>query len=335
MADQPALNADMLSTYAAKKFVPTVKKVQVANSEKLCLTQAIYHEARGESDKGQWAVANVIINRAMSHKFPTTLCGVVFQNADQGFHRCQFTFACDGKSDMGTETGAWNKAHEDGAGRLQGIQAGRHARACIPSIGALLPHGVGEPGLVRQVQTRRHHRRARVLRRQLSSTHSPEDEPARGRVFCFQGSGRLRRTRTSQRPSAAMGSCWSDAAYSAAGAALELAGGFGEHAGQLRARRVVGAGIGPVGARIEQPLGQALDGERHGEAEIRVGADRRFAEFARQRGVDQPARRGDVDALADAVGAADPAGVDQPDAGAARGEPVGEQVAIDRADGAT
>jgi spore germination cell wall hydrolase CwlJ-like protein len=110
MADQPALNADTLSNYAAKKFVPTVKKVQLSNSEKLCLTQAIYHEARGESDQGQWAVANVIINRAMSHKFPTTLCGVVFQNADQGFHRCQFTFACDGKSDMGTETGAWAKA---------------------------------------------------------------------------------------------------------------------------------------------------------------------------------------------------------------------------------
>jgi spore germination cell wall hydrolase CwlJ-like protein len=85
-----------------------------SNSEKLCLTQAIYHEARGESDTGQWAVANVIINRAMSHQFPSTLCGVVFQNADQGYHRCQFTFACDGKSDMGagSEIGAWNKAYK-------------------------------------------------------------------------------------------------------------------------------------------------------------------------------------------------------------------------------
>jgi spore germination cell wall hydrolase CwlJ-like protein len=111
-ADEPALNADVLSTYAQKKFVPTVKKLQTSGAEKLCLTQAIYHEARGESDQGQWAVANVVINRAMSHKFPPTLCGVVFQNADQGFHRCQFTFACDGKSDMGTETGAWNKASQ-------------------------------------------------------------------------------------------------------------------------------------------------------------------------------------------------------------------------------
>jgi hypothetical protein len=110
IAGVPALNPDMLETYAQKKFVPTVKKVKLTNAEKLCLTQAIYHEARGESEAGQWAVANVIINRAMSHKFPTTLCGVVFQNADRGFHNCQFTFACDGRSDFGTETGAWNRA---------------------------------------------------------------------------------------------------------------------------------------------------------------------------------------------------------------------------------
>jgi hypothetical protein len=109
-ADQPALTYAVLSVYAQKKFVPTVKKVQFSNSEKLCLTQAIYHEARGESEEGQWAVANVIINRAMSHKFPSTMCGVVFQNANQGYHHCQFTFACDGKSDFGTEKGAWARA---------------------------------------------------------------------------------------------------------------------------------------------------------------------------------------------------------------------------------
>jgi len=110
IADKPALNDDVLASYARDGFVPTVKKVKLSNSEKLCLTQAIYHEARGESSEGQWAVANVVINRAMSHKFPPTLCGVVFQNADQGYHRCQFTFACDGKSDMGTERAAWLKA---------------------------------------------------------------------------------------------------------------------------------------------------------------------------------------------------------------------------------
>jgi spore germination cell wall hydrolase CwlJ-like protein len=107
---QPALNPDMLEVYAQKQFVPTARKLKLSKDEQLCLAQAIYHEARGESEAGQWAVANVIINRAMSKKFPRTLCGVVFQNADQGLYRCQFTFACDGRSDMGTEKGAWTRA---------------------------------------------------------------------------------------------------------------------------------------------------------------------------------------------------------------------------------
>lgn len=110
MTSQPALNPDMLEVYAQKKFVPTVKKLKLSKDEQLCLTQAIYHEARGESEAGQWAVANVIINRAMSKKFPTSLCGVVFQNADKGRFKCQFTFACDGRSDFGTEKAAWNRA---------------------------------------------------------------------------------------------------------------------------------------------------------------------------------------------------------------------------------
>jgi spore germination cell wall hydrolase CwlJ-like protein len=107
---RPALNADVLSAYAADDYVPTVKKVKLAESEKLCLAQAIYHEARGESREGQLAVANVIINRAFSKKYPSTICGVVFQNADKGRYKCQFTFACDGRSDGGTERAAWNRS---------------------------------------------------------------------------------------------------------------------------------------------------------------------------------------------------------------------------------
>ena len=108
--DRPALTADVLSTYAEDAYVPTVKKVKLADSEKTCLAQAIYHEARGESREGQLAVANVIINRAFSKKYPSTICGVVFQNADKGRYKCQFTFACDGRSDEGRERAAWNRS---------------------------------------------------------------------------------------------------------------------------------------------------------------------------------------------------------------------------------
>jgi hypothetical protein len=109
-SDGPALTAAVLTNYAQDGFVPTVKRVKLAESEKLCLAQAIYHEARGESREGQLAVANVIINRAFSKKYPSTICGVVFQNANKGRYKCQFTFACDGRSDMGRERTAWNRS---------------------------------------------------------------------------------------------------------------------------------------------------------------------------------------------------------------------------------
>ena len=49
------------------------------NEEANCMAVAVYHEARGESAEGQLAVARVIMNRAVSGKYPTTWCGVVKQ----------------------------------------------------------------------------------------------------------------------------------------------------------------------------------------------------------------------------------------------------------------
>ena len=50
-----------------------------ASVEENCLATAVYHEARGESIEGQLAVARVVINRAVSGKYPTSWCGVVKQ----------------------------------------------------------------------------------------------------------------------------------------------------------------------------------------------------------------------------------------------------------------
>jgi spore germination cell wall hydrolase CwlJ-like protein len=77
--------------------------------EKHCLAQAIYFEARSESDEGQAAVAQVVLNRASSGLYPASICGVVFQNR-QRFHACQFSFACEGKSLRITEADAWQRA---------------------------------------------------------------------------------------------------------------------------------------------------------------------------------------------------------------------------------
>jgi len=121
----PALTQAVLVAYAETKYVPTPKKVKLADSERLCLAQAIYHEARGESEDGQLAVANVIINRAFSKKYPSTICGVVFQNADKGKYKCQFTFACDGRSDAGTERAAWKRSNQLAEKAFAAFQQGK------------------------------------------------------------------------------------------------------------------------------------------------------------------------------------------------------------------
>jgi N-acetylmuramoyl-L-alanine amidase len=45
----------------------------------LCLTLAIYHEARGEPLTGQYLVGQVVLNRAAHPKYPDDICAVVFQ----------------------------------------------------------------------------------------------------------------------------------------------------------------------------------------------------------------------------------------------------------------
>lgn len=62
-----------------------------------CLTKALYFEARGESLKGQFAVAEVILNRVDSPDYPNTVCGVVEQGGNGG---CQFSYSCDGARDV-------------------------------------------------------------------------------------------------------------------------------------------------------------------------------------------------------------------------------------------
>lgn len=68
-----------------------------SDPEFVCLKEAIYHEARGESLFGQFAVAEVILNRVDSPAYPDTICGVVYQNAHLR-NACQFSFVCNGRS---------------------------------------------------------------------------------------------------------------------------------------------------------------------------------------------------------------------------------------------
>lgn len=50
-----------------------------ANKQIYCLAHAVYHEARGEPIEGQMAVAQVVMNRVNSARYPDTVCEVVYQ----------------------------------------------------------------------------------------------------------------------------------------------------------------------------------------------------------------------------------------------------------------
>jgi hypothetical protein len=89
-----------------------------AKSEK-CLAEAVYFEARGEAVRGQIAVAQVVLNRAFSGKYPETVCGVVYQNKHRHL-ACQFTFACDNNKDVIREPDMWERAQKIAKAMLDG-----------------------------------------------------------------------------------------------------------------------------------------------------------------------------------------------------------------------
>lgn len=80
-----------------------------------CLAQNVYFEARGSSFADQVAVADVVLNRVDSARYPDTVCDVVQQAkmAKNGLpkrNQCQFSWYCDGKSDWPTNKDAWANA---------------------------------------------------------------------------------------------------------------------------------------------------------------------------------------------------------------------------------
>ncbi|GAA0736684.1 cell wall hydrolase [Sphingomonas japonica] len=60
------------------------------DDETRCLAIGVYFESKGEPLSGQLAVANVILNRAGSGRFPSSVCGVLTQ-------RSQFSFVRGGR----------------------------------------------------------------------------------------------------------------------------------------------------------------------------------------------------------------------------------------------
>jgi len=107
-ATVPETLAYARATNPATDFTP---QHEYSEREQWCLATGIYFEARGESYRGQVAVAQVIMNRVADYRYPDTICGVVYQNQSRR-NACQFSFACDGIPDTITEPRAWAIAQE-------------------------------------------------------------------------------------------------------------------------------------------------------------------------------------------------------------------------------
>jgi spore germination cell wall hydrolase CwlJ-like protein len=98
-----------------------------ASEEWRCLAEALYFEARGETVKGQFAVAEVILNRVKSKRFPGSVCAVIHQGTGKRY-QCQFTYTCDGYAEVIAEPRAF-------------ARVGKVARAVIDGRAPALTEG--------------------------------------------------------------------------------------------------------------------------------------------------------------------------------------------------
>jgi spore germination cell wall hydrolase CwlJ-like protein len=102
----PSAEPSARSTAAASSLPALVAQMNGGelSPELNCLAQAVYFEARGEDLTGQLAVAQVVINRTASGRFPQDYCSVVTQ-------RGQFSFVRGGHIPSAPATSpAWHRA---------------------------------------------------------------------------------------------------------------------------------------------------------------------------------------------------------------------------------
>ena len=84
-----------------------------------CLAQAVWYEAASESEAGQRAVAQVVLNRVAHPSWPSSVCGVVYQGSERSTG-CQFTFTCDGSLARRPSGASWAGAQRIAADALAG-----------------------------------------------------------------------------------------------------------------------------------------------------------------------------------------------------------------------
>jgi spore germination cell wall hydrolase CwlJ-like protein len=146
----------LASTGKAAAEAPASKPVALTekrNRELMCLAKAVYFEARGESETGQIAVAQVVLNRVATPFYPDNICDVVFQNQERR-NKCQFSFACDGRSDRPRNEAAWAKAITLAKKSMRGTRVEEVGKSTHYHANYVRPRWIGD--MVKQKQIGKH-----------------------------------------------------------------------------------------------------------------------------------------------------------------------------------
>ena len=101
---KPAIATDIDADFSTLDAAVAAQTATIDDEELNCLAIGVYYESKGEPLAGQLAVADVILNRTTSGRFPTSVCGVLTQ-------RGQFSFVKGGRlPDVDTSRPAWKTA---------------------------------------------------------------------------------------------------------------------------------------------------------------------------------------------------------------------------------
>jgi spore germination cell wall hydrolase CwlJ-like protein len=112
----------------------------------VCLARTIYFEASGQGTEEMAAVGYVVVNRARDSDFPDDICAVIREGGETP--PCQFSWWCDGRSDVATNREEYDRAVRVARGILDGTTAD-------PSNGANMFHNLSaSPGWAREAEKR-------------------------------------------------------------------------------------------------------------------------------------------------------------------------------------
>jgi spore germination cell wall hydrolase CwlJ-like protein len=80
-----------------------------------CMALNIYYETRSSNLADMYAVADVVLNRVGDTRYPNSICNVVkegqqYSDGRMKRNKCQFSWYCDGKSDVPRDRESWKKA---------------------------------------------------------------------------------------------------------------------------------------------------------------------------------------------------------------------------------